>query len=187
VASNLTPAQKQSVLKPLAYSMMRANLREIKQRDIQDIIKINLSEVSPLANCLDFVKEIENTSGLIVERENGEYNFSHLTFQEYLASVYILDNQLEGELVKNVDQSWWRETIRLYCAQTDASNIIQACLDAATRTSLGMAIECMREALKVNAHVREQYDALLIKGVISDDKQLRRLVSEARLRTRTGN
>lgn len=117
VTSNLTPAQKQRVLQPLAYHFMLENTREIKVADIRPVVESHLSAVSPTATCMDFIKDIENSSGLLVERESGEYTFSHQTFQEYLAAVHILENRLENKLIECVDRSWWHETIRLYCAR----------------------------------------------------------------------
>ena len=77
-----------------------------------------------------FLKAIEAESGLLVEREAGEYSFAHLAFQEYMASVHLREEKNEALLLQHLDDSWWHETIRLYAAQTDASNIVQACLEA---------------------------------------------------------
>jgi predicted NACHT family NTPase len=184
VTSNLTPAQKQRVIQPLAYYLMQENTREIKLANIQPVIEIHLAAVRPNATCADFIKEIENNSGLLVERESGEYTFSHQTFQEYLAAVHILENRLESKLVDCVDKSWWHETIRLYCAQADASSIVQVCLRAKSASTFGLAIDCMDEAREVNLEVRKSYDSLIEKGIESSDPELRRLIAEARLATR---
>lgn len=184
LASDLTPGQKQRVLQPLAYYLMQENTREIKQADIEPIIKKHLDSVSPNIQCADFVKDIENSSGLFVERESGEYTFSHQTFQEYLAAVHILENGLESELVANINKSWWHESIRLYCAQTDASGIIQACLNSKTAQILGLAIDCMDEAREVNSDTRHKYDDMIKRGIESPEPELRHQVAEARLSTR---
>lgn len=184
VISDLTPTQKQRVLQPLAYFLMKENAREIKLADIQPIIKSHLASVSPNAESVDFVKDIENGSGLIIERESNEYTFSHQTFQEYLAAVHILENRLVYELVSHVTESWWHETIRLYCAQTDASEVIQVCLDSKNAVTLGLAIDCMSEAREVNPETRKKFDEMIERGIESPDPDLRRLIAEAKLSTR---
>ncbi|MGD9212288.1 MAG: NACHT domain-containing protein, partial [Desulfobacteraceae bacterium] len=115
---DLTPAQKKSVLQPLANEFMLKQEREFKLEDILPIIEPPLERVMGKLNenaTKDFLKLIENNSGLLLERENGIYIFAHLTFQEYLASVHIQEGRLHKELAKKVADGWWHETIRLYC------------------------------------------------------------------------
>lgn len=159
---DLTPAQKQRVLQTLAYFMMRKNQREVNFDEAAQIIERPLSRVKgPLhgdeaSSGASFLKMIENSSGLLIEREVGVYSFAHLTFQEYLAAAHVIDQKLEHELVKWVDNSWWHETIRLYAAQADATNVIKACL-ARKRPSvpaLTLAMECLEEAREVRPEMR---------------------------------
>ena len=70
-------------------------------------------------------------TGLLVETLDQEqksyYEFSHSTFRDYLASLYILDDKsLEPNLIASIGDDWWIETIRLYAAATDATNIVAA-------------------------------------------------------------
>ena len=37
--------------------------------------------------------------------------------------------RLENDLIARVEDTWWHETIRLYAAQVDATNIVRACLN----------------------------------------------------------
>jgi predicted NACHT family NTPase len=185
LALDLTPAQKQRVLQPLAYSMMKSQQRVIKQGDIQLVITNPLSSVNPNIDWLAFIKDVENTSGLFIEQESSEYGFSHLTFQEYLTATHVFENRLESELISHITDTWWHETIRLYCAQTDASTIIEACLSDKSVLALGLAIECMEEAREVNTQVRGHYDEIIKQGLRSRDPERRRLIGEVMLNTRT--
>jgi predicted NACHT family NTPase len=45
---------------------------------------------------------VENSSGVLVQKEGGIYGFIHLTFQEYMASVHIKEERLLTELIKLV-------------------------------------------------------------------------------------
>jgi predicted NACHT family NTPase len=182
--SELTPAQKIRVLRQLAYTMMAKELREVSIADALQSIAKPIKAVSPQTQGDEFLKSVENSSGLLVESENGKYAFSHLTFQEYLSSVHIIESRLERELIEHVNETWWRETIRLYCAQTDASKIIAACLTSKTIASLGLAIECMEEAREISPEIREMYQETIEKGLEDPDPAIRRIVAYAYLDNR---
>lgn len=159
---DLTPAQKQRVLQTLAFYMMRKNQREVAFEEAAKVIERPLKRVKgpqhgdDASSGLTFLKSIENSSGLLIEREMGVYSFAHLTFQEYLASAHVIDQKLENELVKWVDNSWWHETIRLYAAQSDATNVIKACLARRLPSvpALTLAMECLEEAREVRPEMR---------------------------------
>jgi predicted NACHT family NTPase len=120
----------------------------------------------------------------LVEFENGRYGFSHLTFQEYLTALHLIESQLEIILIEHVNETWWRETIRLYCAQTDASSVISECLRSKTTASLSLAIECLREAMEVSLKVRQEYRFTMETGLEDPDPEIRRTVAAAYLADR---
>ena len=182
---DLTPAQKIRILRQLAYQMMEKELRVIDNNNALRIITKPLSAVSPQTKGADFLTDVENTSGLLVEFESGSYSFSHLTFQEYLASIHVIEARLEKELIKHVDDSWWQETIRLYCAQTDASQVITACLNSTNTNALSLAIECMDEAREVSPETRAQYQEVIDKGVEDSNPERRKMIASAILKHRT--
>ncbi len=186
IESDLTPIQRRRVLQVLAYSLMQRNKREVSLDEAITIIATPLKLVSPSSTEELFLKSIENESGLLVERESGIYSFAHLTFQEYLAAVNIIEQRLDPVLQSFVGQSWWHETIRLYCAQTDATQIIKACLRDAVPTieQLRLAIECLEEAREVEPDARQQLEKVLDEGLDDTDEERRKLVAEALLSLR---
>jgi energy-coupling factor transporter ATP-binding protein EcfA2 len=182
---DLTPAQKISVLSELACYMMFKQTREIDHKEALNIISKPLASVSPQITAAQFLEGVENTSGLLVELESGRYSFSHLTFQEYLAAIYIIASRFEEKLIQQVNNPWWRETILLYCAQTDASKIITACLNSSNVTALSLAIECMDEARVVKPEIRSHYMTLMEKGLEDPNPERRKLIAAALLKHRT--
>jgi hypothetical protein len=182
---DLTPAQKIRVLRPLAYAMMEKELRVIDRAEALRIIKEPLSAVDPETKGDEFLTDVENASGLLVEFESSKYSFSHLTFQEYLASRHIIETRLEDNLIEKVSNSWWLETIRLYCAQEDASQVISACLNSPNATALSLAIECMDEAREVSPKVRLHFQDIMEKGIEDPDPERRKLIATALLKRRT--
>lgn len=181
----LTPSQKRRVLQTLAYEMMRRNLRTISQADAADIIDPALQLVHPQTPSSSFLQMIANSSGLLTEHAAGVYSFAHLTFQEYLTAVHIKDQRLEQVLLDHVEESWWHETIRLYSAQANATNIIRACVmrETASIPALTLAVECLDEALEVEDDFRK-IPQELVRSIEDDNPEISRIGAEVLLQLR---
>lgn len=185
IVYDLTPAQKKRVLQPLAYAMMTRKKREISLEEAMLVIDEPLSRVSPHTPRDVFLRMIENSSGLIVEREAGVLGFAHLTFQEYLTAVHVLDQRLEHELIRHTDESWWHEVIRLYAAQADATQIIRACVirKRPSIQALTLAVECLEEAREVGAEIRHLAERLQ-QSVEHENPEVRKVGAEVLLQLR---
>ncbi len=185
IVDDITPIQKQLILQPLAYEMMRRSIREISTDAAIKIIAEPLRKVSLDADPATFLKAIENSSGLLLERENNEFAFAHLTFQEFLASVHIEAQRLEDELKIQVKNGWWHETIRLYCARSkDATLILQACLDTEDIDALALTTECVDDGCLAEPELRSRIDSLVTTQVDSANEKERRIAAEILLRRR---
>ena len=187
---DLTPAQRQRVLQPLAWHLMETERRELPLTKALAVIAGPtgpLARVSPQKDGEDFLKEMEASTGLVLELEKGVYGFAHLTFQEYLASVHAIENNLSEVLISHIRESWWHETIRLYASQTDATPILQACLqdDPPAIAALTLALEVEAEAReKIAQAMRKRLQRMLEEGADSNDAERRRVVAEALLARR---
>ena len=183
---DLTPAQRQTVLEPLAFQMMLSRRREIKTVDASEAIGPVLERVGAANSPSDFLADTHNNSGLLIERENGVYAFAHLTFQEYLAAVHIQHRKRDGELSTHIADSWWHETIRLYAAQADASPVIEACLarNPIEVPALVLAIECQEEAKEMTPTLRQRLDRVLNEGLEATTPETSGIIREALLTVR---
>src|SRR5262245_4467373 len=186
VKDNMTAAQKRSVLQPLAAEMMKRRLREIGADEATKIIRpllasVGLSDDQAKTALSDF----QSGSGLLLEREPGQWSFAHLTFQEFLTAAHWLEEKNAApDWNEIVGDSWWHETLRLYAAQGDATWIAKACLADGGVSALTLAFECAEEARKLDIGVRAEINARLIEGLESDDLKLRRVAAEVRLARR---
>jgi hypothetical protein len=184
--SNLGTTQKILILQVLAYYMMRNNMRTIPVSTAVEVIKKGLQDVNSNLLGEKFLKSIENDSGLLMEIDNGTYQFAHMTFQEYLASVHICADAaaLEPLLIENVGSPWWEETIRLYSAQADATRIVEKCLSIGSIQSLSLATDCLDEAVLVDLRIRDKLEAVLNEKMESLDREEWTIASKAKLASR---
>jgi hypothetical protein len=184
----LSTAQKFKVLEILAYHMMDKAKIYIRRDEMIDVIRGQLQATNPELDPFDVVTSIKNESGLLLDVEESEkYQFAHKTFQEYFASTHIkANNSLHERLINSAEQEWWREVVRLYAAQTDATSIIEKCLDhyPPSVDELVLAIEVLEEALSMAPKIRARLKSVLEKLATGDDPEMRNLVAMAHISSR---
>jgi formylglycine-generating enzyme required for sulfatase activity/predicted MPP superfamily phosphohydrolase/energy-coupling factor transporter ATP-binding protein EcfA2 len=111
------PARIEDYLKLLAFYMQERNLKSIDVGAAKDILKkfFPRSHREPFEYARyidDLFDEIEPRCGLLKRLSDGEIEFFHLTFQEFLAARYMV--YMEIDFSQFLDKSWWEETILLY-------------------------------------------------------------------------
>lgn len=183
---SLKAAQKLVVLRPLADFMMGQKLRKISTTEAERVIKLPLREVG-LGNetAKKFLIDLQASSGLLLEREAGQWSFAHLTFQEYLTAAHWLEHESAShDWAVMVSDSWWHETLLLYAAQGDATSLVRACLDVNSLPALTLAADCLREALKLDPDVRRSAETRIIADLESPDITRRQLAAEVQLSNR---
>jgi predicted NACHT family NTPase len=166
----LTAGQYLSVLQGLALDLMLRNTRTFMLSDVEDLLRQRLSLVARNEfRPTYFLRHIREVSGLLVEKEEGVYEFVHLSFQEYLGSLEIRESKREQLLIDAMQNtsllSWWGETIRLYAAQGDSTNIIKAAMQSSTIEAMALAYDCLEEGRSVDPSVRAQLETLLEEGL----------------------
>lgn len=183
---DLKAEQKLVVLRPLAAHMMENRLRDIKTDDALPVITTPLARVGVRPqDAGDFLTNLQDTSGLMVEREAGLWSFAHLTFQEYLTAAHWLERkETEKDWRALVGDAWWHETLRLYAAQGDASPLVRSCLEVETVPALSLAADFLEENRELDPELRRVTEARLIDDLESDDPARRRLAAEVQLTRR---
>ncbi len=181
----LTAEQKRLVLQSLALKLMNRRTRTFRLFAGKVLIEKNLATVVGKDMAAeDFIRQIETSSGLLVERHPGVYEFAHKSFQEYLAAIQIRTLKREYLLTRNIDDPWWEETIRLYAAQNDASNLIWAALQHNSVKALSVAYDCLEEAQSVSQDMRNELEGRLGAGLESSKPEIFELAAEVMLERR---
>jgi NACHT domain len=149
---------KQTLLAALAYQMMRDHVSNLPADRVLEILKSQLERFGAAVTGEAFLDDIAR-NGLLVEAAPGQYAFTHLTFQEYLAARHVTANSdLVKSLADNVSDPWWHETTLLYAATADASPIVRACLDGGTIPALTLAFDCDEASAEIDPELRRRLD-----------------------------
>ncbi len=190
ILDGLTASQKQSVLQELALKLMQKQVREFNLVDGISYIQQQFTTLPQhFANAEAFIRHIRDDCGLLVEKEIGIYEFAHLSFQEYLAAVEIKESNQEDVLIGNINNSWWAETIRLYAAVNDATNLIQAVINMPVPSINAFLVvaDYEEEGWRIDNQVRQQISDKLDAGLESDDSEIFKLAAEVKLAKRLNN
>lgn len=135
-------AIKRKVLAALAYQMSLEHVTELPEAGALALIDAALARVPHPVPGPDFLLDISN-NGLLISPTEGHHAFPHRTFQEYLTAQHVKDTPGAVQtLVHAVEDSWWRETILLYAATTDANEVVGACLARDSTAALSLAFDC---------------------------------------------
>ena len=102
IYQGLSTELEESLLSEIAYTGFETDKLFFSQREVVEEIKTFLAGNLNAPKHLDgeaVLKAIAVQQGILVERAEDVYSFSHLTLQEYLTAQYIADNNLIEQLV----------------------------------------------------------------------------------------
>jgi len=181
----LLPFEKsQAVLQRLALAMVHANQLKVERQRLLSFLEkhptLQQEEVEPA----EWLKQIVEVSELLVEREPGEYEFPHLSFQGFFAATLLAKPLEEKSFQKNarlVLHNWnspvWRESVLLYTAQLSPkrlSQVIRAACELGSEASELAAI-CLKEYPRPEKLTSELLELLQTLDAVTQDSKYRTL------------
>ena len=137
----LSPKRKRHLLTSIAVPTFEKGELFFRQRDVEGWIVDYLARLpdAPPADTIDsgaILKAMEAQHSILVERAQGIYSFSHLTFQEYLTASYLVENQGRGVADKairgHLTDLRWREVFLLTASLLGDADDFLATMDAAS-------------------------------------------------------
>ncbi|MGD1863258.1 MAG: GUN4 domain-containing protein [Phormidesmis sp.] len=139
--------EPQSVLGKVAVSMMQQVVKRVGRDVLLREIESALAEQDEAVDAREFLRDVVRISELIVQQED-EYEFAHLSFQEYLAAAYLAAEPRERErvLYEHLTEDWWKATILLYAGKTKKpSRLIR---EAMRQGNHDLAYACLQQTTK---------------------------------------
>ncbi|MGI0488765.1 NACHT domain-containing protein [Pantanalinema rosaneae CENA516] len=137
-----TAEENQQILQKLALALMNKGKTEFTVNQTSKPFQPLLAKYDAELTPEKFLWEIKTIAGLLTG-ESDLYQFSHKTFQEYLAAVELKQHKRSKELLiqKIMDGAWkdWEEVIRFYATMTDATQFVQAILKTTDKDALLLA------------------------------------------------
>jgi hypothetical protein len=113
--TGLTAYAKQKLLAAIAYDRFKDNQLVFSQLYLQQAIEAFVSQGPPWFREINpglLLEDLESRRGLVVERFQGYFSFSHLTLQEYLAAQYVVEHpETRPVLIEYSADRRWREVV----------------------------------------------------------------------------
>jgi GUN4-like/NACHT domain len=153
----LADDEAQIILQMLALEMMQQKEERVEQNTLLQRLGRYLDEQDENIKAADFLEQVERISELLVQREPEEFEFPHLSFQEYLAAKEIVRLNQESLLYEHFGEDWWKPVILLYAAQVKKpSGLIRVALE---RGATDIAHACWQETSKrIDADLKEELE-----------------------------
>lgn len=193
--TGLTAEELILILSPLAaYIHQNYPTGLIESKELKAIIKKYLDELPKFKSKSqlmidekvdEFITIVEEDVGLLAARGQKIYGFLHLTFQEYLAALYLIRSKdtAAQEIISRLDNPRWREPILLALGHIssqwvpgECEKLLQALLDAddplgdlLPRTSLFMAA-AMEEMGNISEQIVQEVARRLLFAYSDRDK-----------------
>jgi hypothetical protein len=146
------------ILQRLALEMMQRGIQRISQEDLMSLVAGYLqAEEAGGINAAKFVEDVVNVSEILIDQLE-EYDFAHLSFQEYLAAAEIARLKQEEMLHEKIADDRWKALILYYAGLVkNPSNLIKRIL---AQGNTALASECLKEAKRVEPDVVAEIEAL---------------------------
>lgn len=189
----LDTGDRRSLLEPAAFWLHEQKQRDIESDELRPLVLPTFVGLASGDKHLadkavdEFLRVVNERSGLLVERGTGVYGFAHQTFQEYLAARALASrDDFVGYTINHLPDSWWREVILLEAGYLSTqgkrrvSELIRAIMSADPKTEpephhhLMLAAECLFDVgaarvegdlqSEIRKRLKQEADAPLKKG-----------------------
>ena len=169
----------QAVLQVLALRLVEQKQLQFMPQQASPWIKARLSECSPDSSLtpVKFLREIQTITHLLAEgtEDGGMYQFTHKTFQEYLAAVELQQQGKFDLLIEQFFNPDWKEVICFYATLTSATPFLNLFLNNPPENSqerkygLELSRRLVEEGAKVDSDLRQRLDQALEQADLGDE------------------
>ena len=177
----------QSILQPLALEMMKRQCRLLNKDIVLSTLQTAIEDKGENIDEVEFLDQVTTVGELLIRQED-EYEFSHLSFQEYLAAMEIVKTGQESLLYEHFNISGefadsWLRLMLLYVGLVNPTKLIR---EALQQNKPDLADQLYRETTKQiddPSLIRELENSL--KASVKDSKysELERLLKAGEWRS----
>ena len=139
----------QSILQPLALEMMKRQCRLLNKDIVLSTLQTAIEDKGENIDEVEFLDQVTTVGELLIRQED-EYEFSHLSFQEYLAAMEIVKTGQESLLYEHFNISGefadsWLRLMLLYVGLVNPTKLIR---EALRQNKPDLADQLYRETTK---------------------------------------
>lgn len=167
--------QRQEVLQIVALAMMQRatpeddqGFKQIRREDLLTMMAPALADRDAEVDPEEFLDQIVDVSELVVQKEQGIYEFAHLSFQEFLAASEVVRLKQEALLYDQLGLDAWKPTLLLYGELTNPTSLIR---EALRRQALPLADQLWRTTPKrLNLSAAEQRELAAVGATVQTSR-----------------
>lgn len=167
------------VLRALSAHLMKGKARQWKGTELARLLP-----GGDEAKAEALLHELQEHTGLVLEKEAQHWRFAHPTFQDYLAAEKLREGGQQMSHAGLVSDSFYHQMLRFYASLGDSTALMQSCLQQRNMDALTLASMLMEEAKELQPAVRAAAVERLVTALDSEDDKRRHLAEEARLQRR---
>ena len=157
----LVECEPQIILQEIAMEMMQRRSERIERNELLPLTQQILDRQGESIDAEELIKQIVEISELLVQQED-EYEFAHLSFQEYLAAAHVATAPEEREplLYERIPDEKWKDVLLLYAGK--ARKPTPLIREVLRQGNQDLAYACLQQTTRrVDAALRAELEGLV--------------------------
>ncbi len=106
---------KETFLEDLAFFMHQKNVLSCPEKEVQEVFRTTSKRLGRTFDTKKMLDELVNHTNLLCQNEHEEFEFRHLSFQEYFFAKKISLKSDINDIVKLLPSGWWDQVVYFYC------------------------------------------------------------------------
>jgi hypothetical protein len=106
-----TLKEKRMVLQTIAFHYLKDDFLEADLSTLCGLIGPLLPKIKAAISGEALIRQIWERSGILQEQRLGFFGFAHRALHDYLAAEYLVEHQLDSQLLERAGEERWREVI----------------------------------------------------------------------------